>query len=164
MKSGTSMSSIINTKKIKKNRTMIKCDCNTCVNKERRGCRFGWEPINGKCNRFGTNHYNLTKDEARIAREQTLLNLEKIQKEKEIKNTSLKLLSEALDTVLTIQMIKECKKPKYFGNGRMSIQCINTNDMIIRVKGKDGKPKLYKVLNIEMWLFDAYNSLLKEGI
>ena len=54
MKTGVSMGSVIDTKKFKKYRKMTKCNCSICVNREKNGCRFGWEPIKGRCNRFGT--------------------------------------------------------------------------------------------------------------
>lgn len=149
MKTGTSMSGIIDTRKSKKNRTMLKCNCSICVNKEKNGCRFGWEPINGKCNRFGTNHYTLSKEEAAQAREQTIKNKEQIKRDNEIRYTTIKKLSEVLDSQLTIQKIKECSRSKNFGNGKFSIKCTNTLDMIITIKFKDGKMRRYKILDIE---------------
>lgn len=144
------MSRIINTKKSKNNRTMIKCNCSICVNRQKQGCRFGWEPINGKCNRFGTNHYNLSKDEKAKARTQTVINQQLIEEEKnkknEIKNTTIKVLSDALETPLTFDKIKCCTSYKTYGNGKFCIKCNNPEEMIISLKPMYGKAKKYKII------------------
>lgn len=153
MKTGTSMSSIIDTKKAKKFRKTTNCNnCKGCVNLTREGCRFGWEPIKGKCNRFGTNHYKLNKEEVELAKKLTAINKEKIKKEQlakeEIHLTSIKKLEDSLDTKLTYDKIKNTTKKKIYGNGRFTFRCVDhTEDyLIIRVTFKDKTIRKYKII------------------
>lgn len=147
-KIGSQTNIIINTR-IKKYRTMIKCNCNKCVNLSKDGCRFGWEPIKGKCSRYGTNDYKLSKEEVKEAREKAMANKEVIKKEKElsqeINNTSVSKLSELLETNLTIELIMNNFKNKYFGNGKFAIKCINKEDKLIQITFKDKRTRIYKV-------------------
>lgn len=151
MKSGVSMSSIIDTRKAKKYREMIKCNCKKCVNRGKNGCRFGWQPIDGKCNRFGTNHYILSDDEKLKAEEQTRLNRQAIEKEKELSEriniTTISKLEELLDTSLTIQFIRSIDKYKVLGNGKFTLKFIGSDEDIISVKFKDKRIRKYKVIN-----------------
>lgn len=148
MKTGVSMSRIINTRRSRKNRTMIKCDCSVCVNKGRKSCHYGWEPINGKCSRFGRNDYILTKEEVTQARQQTAINRQKNEEKRAVRKTSLELLSKALEDVITLDKIKSCDKItySYFGNGKFGIKCKDPQEMIILVKYKTGKVGRFKVV------------------
>lgn len=151
MKTGVSMGSVIDTKKLKKYRKMTQCNCSRCVNKEKDGCRFGWEPIKGKCNRFGTNHYKLTNEEKKEAKQITQANKEKMRLEKEksekIFKTSLCKLDEALETKLNLDILRQTTKYKNFGNGRFSIKFIgNENEDIISVRFRNKKYRKYKII------------------
>ena len=151
MKTGVSMGSVVDTKKFKKHRKMTKCNCSICVNKEKSGCRFGWEPIKGKCNRFGTNHYKLTKEERIEAKQITEANKERMKLEKEksekIYKTSLCKLDEALETKLNLDILRQTTKYKNFGNGRFSIKFIgNENEDIISVKFRNKQCRKYKII------------------
>ena len=151
MKTGTSTSIIIDTNKAKKYRKMTPCNCNICVNNQKDGCRFGWQPIKGKCSRFGTNHYKLTKEEVVQAREMTAANRELIKKERlaqeEIHITTISKLESALDTKLTYELIRRTKNNKNYGNGRFTFRCIESTDdyLIIRVTFRDKKIRKYKI-------------------
>lgn len=149
MKTGVSMGSVIDTKKFKKYRKMTKCNCSICVNREKNGCRFGWEPIKGRCNRFGTNHYKLTQAEKIEANQITQANkekrlLEKVESEK-IYLTSINKLNEALETNLNLNILRKTNKYKNFGNGRFSIKFIKDEDIIF-VKFKNKKIRKYKII------------------
>lgn len=151
MKTGVSMGSVIDTKKLKKYRKMTQCNCSRCVNKEKDGCRFGWEPIKGKCNRFGTNHYKLTNEEKKEAKQITEANKERMKLEKEksekIFKTSLCKLDEALETKLNLDILRQTTKYKNFGNGRFSIKFIgNENEDIISVRFRNKKYRKYKII------------------
>lgn len=63
MKSGVNTSTVIHTKRKRKNIKPIKCNCNDCVNKGRNRCHYNLEPINGKCSRYETNDYKPTEEE-----------------------------------------------------------------------------------------------------
>ncbi|URZ03182.1 hypothetical protein [Clostridium felsineum] len=147
---GSRTSIIINTR-IKKYRTMIKCNCHKCVNLSKNGCRFGWEPIKGKCSRYGTNQYKLSKEEAKEAKERTIANREVIEKEKElakqIRTTSVSKLSKALDTNIKMKLIMESSRNKYFGNGRFSIKCIDKERNLIRITFQDRSRRIYRVID-----------------
>lgn len=152
MKTRTSMSTIIDTRKIRKHRTMIPCNCAKCVNNQKEGCRFGWEPINGKCSRFGTNHYKLKKEEVEEARRKTAANKIAIEKERlareEIHLTTIAKLESALDTNLSYEQILKATNKRIYGNGRFTFKCIEYTDdyLIIRVTFRDKKIRKYKIL------------------
>lgn len=145
------MGNIIDTKKSKKHRKMIKCDCLRCVNREKKGCRFGWEPINGKCNRFGTNHYTLSRDEKKHAREQSKINKEKYLLEKKeaekIRATSMNKINDYLETNLDLKTLRSVSKYRNFGNGRFSVKYIGSEDEdIVSIKFRDKKVRKYKII------------------
>lgn len=150
IKTGTSMASVVNTR-VKKYRKAIKANCNMCVNNSRKGCRFGWEPIKGKCTRFGTNHYKLSSDEIKKSKEISKRNKEEILKGKaeseKINLTTIQKINERLETKLTIEILREAKKFKSFGNGRFDIKYIGSDDEdIICIKFRDKRLRKFKII------------------
>lgn len=129
MKTGVSTSIIINTKKIKKK--PIKADCSRCVNNGRKGCRFGWVRIKGKCTRFGTNDYKLSKEEVKSIKEH---NKKIMFDKKNIKNTTIEHLSKALEVNLTLEQVYKCNKPTLLGNKKFAIRrTVGGDEPIIEV-------------------------------
>ncbi|MDU2121865.1 MAG: hypothetical protein E7E64_04960 [Clostridium celatum] len=117
MKTDVSTSIIIDTKKVKKK--AIKANCKICVNNSKNGCRFGWERIKGKCTRFGTNDYRMSKEEVESIKEH---NKKLIFDKKNIKNTTIEKLSKALEVELTFDQVYKCNKPTLLGNKKFAIR------------------------------------------
>ena len=150
MKTGTSMSGYINTRKSKKDRKMTKCNCKVCVNMGRKVCHFGWEPIKGKCNRYATNQYNITKEEhqelKRKAKEHN--NKDKAIRatiEKEMSLTTVAKLNQILETNVSLSKIMSCKSKRYFGNGKFSVKCVDPENQVIIVRNRKGQMKRLQI-------------------
>lgn len=147
MKTGTNTNTIIHTPRVRP----IKCDCSKCVNKGIKGCRFGWEPIKGKCTRYGSNHYHLTKEEKEKVRKQNEFNKqmydEKKKKRKTIYDTSFQKLSAELETNITIEMIEKCDIYRRYGNGKYAIKCVDKENCLIRLKNKNNRSFNFRIIN-----------------
>lgn len=151
LKSGTSMGYIIDTRKSKKYKKMRICNCSQCVNNQKKGCRFGWVPINGMCNRFGTNHYELNEEETKEAIAQSIANKEALQKEEKARNeihiTTIDKIQSSLETILSYDQVKSATNDKYFGNGRFALKCIDWTEeyLIISITFRNKKIRKYKI-------------------
>lgn len=128
MKTGSATNTIINTNKI--SRKPIKANCNRCVNNSKRGCRFGWVTIQGKCTRFGIAE-RISKEESKAIRNR---NSQMISDRKNIKITTIEKLSKVLETNLTFEQVCNCRKPTLLGNMKFAIKRVGSvNNPIIQV-------------------------------
>lgn len=95
----------------------------------------------------GNNKYKLTKDERKKIEESNkkLKEENKVKRNKQIKEITLEILSQQLETKITKEMIFKAERYKNYGNSKFSIRCCSKDDMIIRIKSRAGIT-VYKII------------------